>query len=187
MVRSVILMAYFFLAASVLFAEAVLAADEVPNIHQAATQCQEEPCTTLECQVECDQVCLTCHEVPYLPDLSGFSAWNPSGKLIYKVYAAESPLNQDLLKDKCMDCHQGHYEAEFNHPVEIAYAPQDSELTLRDDPEGPYLICDPGGRCSMSCISCHKLHPSESLGEQIASRLRVSQSESALCLSCHAM
>lgn len=191
MARTMLLAAVSIFALISLCSHIALSADEEQwSLHKAAQQCNSQPCDTLECRIECDQVCANCHGLVIDVDLSGVSEWNPTGTVIYEVYPVDNTLINDFLKDTCMDCHQGHSEVVFNHPVEIAYPPEEDMFSepYNSSPDGPHLLCDASEEnCVMSCITCHKVHPSEDKGQQLIGLLRMSNEGSALCISCHVL
>jgi len=90
--------------------------------------------------------------------------------------------------DTCIDCHEERFAQRLNHPVEVIYEPGRSNANLKENPLGPYLDCtaQKKGGCLLRCISCHKLHPVESDGNQLEGLLRVKTTDSELCLRCHA-
>ncbi|RJP37200.1 MAG: hypothetical protein C4547_06100 [Phycisphaerales bacterium] len=96
----------------------------------------------------------------------------------------------DSESRRCLECHDGVSasdrfaggnglaDADWNHPVGIAYATgRDAEVTLRPPSELPPLVRLPGGR--VSCVSCHNLYAgSDHL-------LSVTLERSTLCFVCH--
>ena len=89
--------------------------------------------------------------------------------------------------DLCVDCHEERFAQRENHPVEIVYDPDGSNANLKSTPVGPYLDCtvENGQYCLLRCVTCHKLHPNESDGNQLDGLLRVKTADSELCLRCH--
>jgi len=185
MVKNLLLTTCFILLSFCLWTQVVSAADETWKPHDEANFCLAQPCTTQQCQDDCDQLCALCHEGTPPESSSVSSAWNSSGMEISDVYVTAAPVGTNNPQDSCQDCHTGHYFFGTNHPVEVAYPPATGSEEFISAPNGPYLLCSTQDDCTMSCVTCHKVHPQEELGNQVISLLRVTMEESALCLRCH--
>ena len=106
--------------------------------------------------------CLLCHDEQMTPDLSGATAWNSTGAEIAEVYPQQMAAAASSLADSCRDCHQGHYDSGFHHPVDVRYPPTSTGVSeFIDNPDGVHLVCGSEGECQVSCVSCHNVHPTE--------------------------
>ena len=167
--------------------------EEEYNPHQEALACINTPCDDgdTECINECDLRCDSCHSDPV--GMSGitisYQEWLESDLSLSEVYSVYTEEIVVGLADICFDCHGGSFESPENHPVDIKYDPYVSEKDLKEFPQGLFLVCEDGqganNDCQVRCVTCHKVHPIESEGQQIAGLLRMNNTQSALCESCH--
>ncbi len=162
------------------------------NIHQKANKCINTPCETQECLDQCALLCDSCHGPPINNlNLSRPTGWNPNGQTLSEIYPDLTRESFSDISDVCNECHGKKTIHLDNHPVDIHYYSTSlytGEANLVEEPQGPLLVCenkDDKGSCIVRCVSCHKVHPSEKEGEQIAGLLRVNNFASALCISCH--
>ena len=159
--------------------------------HSSAQYCLTQEIISQEDEVCCTAICLSCHPAPQDdPDLSGPTEWKSREAVLADVYALLANTVDNGLADLCIDCHETRFIEKINHPVEIVYEPSQDTKGLIDNPEGPKLVCVSsesveGEGCLIRCVTCHKVHPVESEGNQLQGLLRVSSVDSALCLRCH--
>lgn len=164
---------------------------DLNNPHASAQYCLTNELVSKEAEECCTAICLSCHPARQDdPDLSGPTEWNRRDAVLAEVYVFLANTEDQGLADLCIDCHETHFIGKNNHPVEIVYEPSKDTKGLIANPEGPKLVCvtsgsEGGEGCLIRCITCHKVHPVESEGNQLQGLLRVSSVESALCLRCH--
>lgn len=160
-------------------------ADQV-NPHTMANKCIDTPCETDECVNRCELICDSCHSFPLINlDLTDPTVWNPDGKTLNDIYPSLTKKELFSLGDLCQDCHGEKHLSPDNHPVDIQYIADSRENDLAEEPDGTPLVCTSRNDCQIRCVSCHKVHPSEKSGQQIAGLLQVKNQGSALCASCH--
>jgi hypothetical protein len=172
-------------------AEEVVETCDLNRPHASAQYCLTHELTNQETEECCTATCLSCHPAPQNdPDLSGPTEWNSRDAVLADVYILLANTGDKGLADLCIDCHETRFIEKINHPVEIVYEPGKDTKGLIANPEGPKLVCVTSGSggaegCLIRCVTCHKLHPVESEGNQLQGLLHVSSAESALCLRCH--
>jgi len=143
------------------------------NLHTQAAECRLA-FTPDNLDNDCWQVCINCHEatVPITPlDIYG-----------------------DGDNGLCLNCHpekSAQSGSDFllalpgnggNHPVGIDYDPGASRSSLVQTPQGPRLFFDARGlNPRLYCSTCHN-----AMGDS-PRLLRMSNSRSALCFSCHSV
>lgn len=160
--------------------------EETYNPHKIANDCINTPCETEECLNQCELICDTCHAFPMANlDLTDPTVWNPEGQTLNDIYPKLTKKELFSLGDLCHDCHGEQHLQPQNHPVDIAYVPQFGVNDLTDEPTGTPLVCKSENDCQVRCVSCHKVHPSEEAGHQLAGMLQLANKGSALCASCH--
>ena len=139
------------------------------NPHHLAHACLDQWSAT------CGEVCSVCH-LPEAPSASTLLT-DPSEGGGDAVIC--SPCHSDKAETSrggafLLNGHGG------SHPVGVPYQPGVSSADLVYDPQGPKLICKRDKtECLVGCSTCHN-----PMGDA-PSLLRVSNSGSALCLSCH--
>lgn len=159
--------------------------------HPSANYCLAQEPATGQQQKCCLNVCLSCHSSPSDdPNLAGPTEWNSREQIIAYVYTTLASTEPNGLADLCIDCHNDRFMANLNHPVEIVYQGGEANIKLKANPEGVKLVCaadaaQNGEGCMLRCVTCHKLHPVESEGNQAHTLLRVNNAGSALCIRCH--
>lgn len=134
--------------------------------HAAAKICRHE---FVE---ECTAVCLLCHTPP---------AELAAGEMLPPDAEGDSPICGQCHEERLYDGTKGDFlliSRGGNHPSNVPY--QEGNAAYATSPSGVKIFCNESRTvCTVQCSSCHDPH------ENVVDLLRVNNTGSRLCFSCH--
>lgn len=141
---------------------------DIPYLpHQAAHACR------LKYTDECATVCLQCHRSPEEAPLAEIDGQKLGGDA-----AVCGQCHEDHIMRNGENRYMFRHLGPSNHPSNVSY--DNYKPGYATDPQGVKLFCDENRtQCTVQCSSCHDPH------EDVRKLLRVENSGSKLCFSCH--